>query len=209
MGAFTVIPQNTFDALQMDAGVLLKKFDPAKPAKPADEDIICATSGGVNPTCVPTYSDFGEDVDNVPVNMMEFKHLDSWECKLSTTGLGTSPELIQMALGVADIDGSDSRKVIPRADLKQTDFKDIWWVGDKANGGFVAIQIKNALSTGGFSLQTTKNGKGTVAIEITGHVSINDQKTVPMVFYSSDEAVADTVTTTTDTETTEETQTGA
>lgn len=190
MGAFTVIPQNTFDALQMDAGVLLKTFNPSSPKKPADADIICATSGGVNPTCVPTYSDFGEDVDNVPVNMMEFKHLDSWECKLSTTGLGTSPELIQMSLGVADI-GSNKMQVIPRADLKQTDFKDIWWVGDKANGGFVAIQIKNALSTGGFSLQTTKNGKGTVAIEITGHVSINAQKDVPMVFYSSDTPVND------------------
>ena len=186
MGKFTVIPQNAFDALQLDAGVLLKRFDPANPQAPADADIICATTGGINPVCTPTFSDLGEDVDNVPNNMMEYKHLDSWDCSLSTSSLGTSPELIQMALGCADIDGSDSTKIIPRADLKQTDFKDIWWVGDKANGGFVAIQLKNALSTGGFSLQTTKNGKGTVAITITGHVSIENQKEVPMVFYSSD-----------------------
>ena len=44
----------------------------------------------------------------------------------------------------------------------------------------------NALSTTGFSLQTTKNGKGQVSLEITGHVSIHDQETVPMVFYSID-----------------------
>lgn len=186
MGKFTVIPQNTFDALQLDAGVLLKRFNPANPVAPLDEDIICATSGGINPSCVPTYSDFGEDVDNVPNNMKEFKHLDSWECKISTTGLGTSPALIQMALGCADIDDDDSTKVIPRMDLAQTDFTDIWWVGDKANGGLVAIQLKNALSTGGFSIQTTKNGKGTISLEITGHVSINAQKEVPMVFYSMD-----------------------
>lgn len=185
MGRFTVIPQNTFNALQMDAGVLLKRFDPANPAAPADEDIICATTGGINPSCVPTYSDLGEDVDNVPVNMKELKHLDSWECKLSTTSLGTSPELIKMALGCADID-SETSSIIPRADLEQTDFSDIWWVGDRADGGLVAVQIKNALSTGGFSLQTTKNGKGQIALEITGHVSINAQKVVPMVFYSMD-----------------------
>lgn len=183
MGKFTVIPQNTFDALQLDAGVLLKRFDPANPVAPADEDIICATTGGVNPVCTPTFSDFGEDIDNVPLNMKELKHLDSWECTLSTTSLGTSPELIAMALGCADIDGG---KIVPRADLAQTDFTDIWWVGDKANGGMVAIQLKNALSTGGFSLQTSKNGKGQIALTITGHVSINDQKTVPMVFYSAD-----------------------
>lgn len=184
MGKFTVIPKNTFDALQMDAGVLLKTFDPTNPVAPDDEDIICATTGGINPSCVPTYSDFGEDVDNVPLNMMEFKHLDGWECKLSTTGLGTSPELIQLALGVADI--VNDTKIVPRQTIKLTDYTDLWWVGDKANGGCVAIQLKNALSTGGFSLQTTKNAKGTVSLEITGHVSINAQSEVPMVFYSID-----------------------
>ena len=187
MGRYTVIPSNTFDALQIDAGVLLKRFDPANPAKPADEDIICATTGGINPSCVPSYSDYGEDVDNVPANMLELKHLDSWDCKITTTGLGTSPELIKMALGAADIPGTNAAKIVPRRDLDVADFaSSIWWVGDKANGGLVAIELKNALSTGGFSLQTTKNGKGQVALEFTGHVSIDDQNTVPMVFYSYD-----------------------
>lgn len=183
MGKFTKIPQNTFSALQLDAGVLLKNFDPETAAEPADEDIITATTGGINATCIPTYSDLGEDVDNVPINMKELKHLDSWECKLSTTGIGTSPELIRYALGAADIDGN---KITPRRDLKQTDFATIWWVGDRADGGMVAVKLMNALSTGGLSLQTTKNGKGQVQIELTGHVSINAQDTMPMEWYSAD-----------------------
>ena len=36
MGRFTVIPQDTFEALQLDAGVLLKTFNPASVAAPAD-----------------------------------------------------------------------------------------------------------------------------------------------------------------------------
>lgn len=185
MGKFTVIPQNTFEALQLDAGILLKTFDPAKPSV-KDEDIICATTGGINPVCKPNYSDFGEDVDNCPNNMKELKHLDSWDCSISFTALGTSPELIKMALGAADIDGTDASKIVPRADLAQTDFSDIWWVGDKVDGGFVAIQLLNALSTEGFSLQTSKNAKGQIAVTLMGHVSINAQKVVPMVFYSVD-----------------------
>lgn len=186
MGMFTVVSENAFNELQVDAGVLLKTFDPANPAAPADEDIITATTGGVNATCTPTYSDYGEDVDNVPNNMMEFKHLDGWECKLSTTALGTSPEAIKLSLGAADIDGTNTSKIVPRRDLKQTDFADLWWVGDKADGGMVAIQLKNALSTGGFSLQTTKNGKGQLSLELTGHVSIKAQTEMPMVFYSTE-----------------------
>lgn len=185
MGKFTVIPKDTFDGLQLDAGVLLKTFNPATAAAPKDEDIICATTGGINATCVPTFSDLGEDVDNCPNNMKELKHLDGWDCKMGFTSLGTAAETIRLALGAADVDSADSTKVVPRVDLKQTDFSDIWWVGDKADGGMIAIQLKNALSTGGFSLKTTKNGKGQVSVELTGHVSINDQKTMPMVFYSA------------------------
>ncbi len=192
MGRYTAIPENAFDGLQLDAGMLLKNFDLEEASNGnlgfSDSDIICATTGGINPTCVPTYSDFAEDVDNAPTNLKEFKHLDGWECKIATTSLGNSPELIKISLGAADIDVTNTGKIIPRRNLKQTDFSDIWWVGDRADGGFVAIKLMNALSSGGFSLQTTKNGKGQVSLEITGHVSITSQDTVPMEFYSIDPA---------------------
>ena len=32
MGTFTRIPENTFSGLQLDAGILLKQFNPANPA---------------------------------------------------------------------------------------------------------------------------------------------------------------------------------
>lgn len=182
MGMFTKIPQNTFDGLQLDAGVLLTSFDPANPAL-VDANIICATTGGINPQCIPTYSDLGEDVDNCPNNMMELKKLEGWDCKISTTCIGVSPAAIKLALGAADVAG---KRVVPRRDVVQADFQTIWWVGDRADGGFVAIQLTNALSTGGFSLQTTKNGKGQVTLEITGHVSLSAQNVVPMQFYSAD-----------------------
>lgn len=183
MGMFTKIPQSTFDDLQLDAGVLLKNFDPDNISAPADSDIICATTGGISVSCVPEFEDFFADVDNAPNNVKEGKKLTGWTCTLSTTSLGTSPELIRLALGAADVSGES---VTPRRDLSvDADFADLWWVGDKADGGVVAVQILNALSTGGFVLQTTKNGKGTVGLELTGHVSIENQDTIPMVFYST------------------------
>lgn len=192
MGTYTVIPQSTFEDMQLDAGVLLKTFNPASPAAPDDADIVTATTGGINIVCQPTFSDLFEDVDNAPNNTKEGKHLDGWNCSMSTTALGTSPELIKFSLGCADIDGTNTSKIVPRADLEQSDFGDLWWVGDRADGGCVAVKLKNALSTAGFSLQTTKNGKGQTSVEITGHVSINTQKEVPMEFYSIDPATSAT-----------------
>ena len=192
MGTFSKISQDAFKDVQIDAGMLLNSFNPSDPDV-EDEDIICATTGGIAINCTPTYSDFGEDVDNCPNNTKELKHLDGWDASIATTALGTSPEAIRLALGAADVDNT---KVTPRAKLELTDFDDaIWWVGDRVDGGMVAVKLINALSTGGFSLQTTKRAKGQLSITIGGHVSINAQDVVPMEFYST-EGETETTTTT-------------
>ena len=186
MGAYTKIPADTFDQIQMDAGVLLSTFDPDNPAV-TDAAIIAVTTGGINATCVPTYSDMGEDVDNCPNNTKELKHLDGWECAMSFTALNFNVDKFKMWLGAADKTAkttTTAAKVTPRNSLAQTDFSDsIWWVGDKTNGGAVAIELKNALSTGGINLQTTKNGKGQLSVELTGHYSLTNMDVVPMQFY--------------------------
>ncbi len=114
--------------------------------------------------------------------MLELKKLDSWEAKISFTALDASPENIALALGAADVSGD---KVVPRRSIKTTDFKDIWWVGDTASGGMVAVKLMNALSTGGFSFQSSKNGKGQLSVELMGHVSLANQDVMPMEFYSA------------------------
>lgn len=181
MGKFSVISQDAFKSFQTDAGILLKNFDPTNPEL-VDENIICATTGGINPTCVPEYRDYGEDVDNVPNGMKELMEITRWSTSLGFTALNVTPEVIRMALGAADID-ADSGKIIPRMDLKNTDFANVWWVGDRSDGGLVAICLKNALSTSGLSLQTTKDGKGQISVTLSGHYSITEQKVVPMEFY--------------------------
>lgn len=182
MGTFTKIPESTFNELQLDAGILLKTFDPASPTV-TDANIICATTGGISITATPTYSDFGEDVDNCPVNMKELKHLDSWECTIGFTALNVSDAIIKLALGAATTT-SQSHKTVPNRNVDDDDFGDIWWVGDRSDGGLVAVKLINALSTSGLSLQTTKNGKGQLAVTLTGHVSISAQDTMPMEFYA-------------------------
>lgn len=188
MGVFTLVSEDAFDELQLDAGVLLSTFDITDPyAVPASASIIATTTGGINPTCVPSYEDLAEDVDNVPNNMKEFKKLSGWDCGMGFSSIKFNAENIAWSLGASETTtGTGYKKIVPRRDLKQADFQDIWWVGDKANGGAVAIKLINALSTGGLNIQTTKNGKGTNAITLTGHVSIDAQDTMPMEFYDID-----------------------
>ena len=185
---YTKIPETTFQNLQLNAGVLLSTFDPGT-ATVANESIIGATTGGVNFTATPTFSDYGEDIDNCPKNMKELKKLDSWEVKMTGTFVNADTAIAKRLCGAADIGTADTTKVTPRNDLKDADFADIWLVGDysdkngETNGGFIAIKLINALSTGGFQLQTADKAKGQFAFEFTGHYSMSAQDTVPFEIY--------------------------
>lgn len=185
---FTQIPTDTFKQIQLNAGIIAKAFTPATGTL-SNSDIIGATSGGNTFEATPTYTDFGEDIDNCPVNMMELKKLESWEAKMSGTFVTVTTAAAKSLLAAADIDGTDSTKVTPRNDLSTDDFADVWWVGDYSDkngddkGGFIAIHLINALSTGGFKLTSNDKGKGTIDYEYTAHYSMDAQDEVPFEIY--------------------------
>lgn len=194
---FTKIPTSTFKEIGINAGVLLKNFNPAEPSADFDDDIIGATTGGMNFTATPTFSDYGADIDNCPANMKELKRIDGWDVKASGSMITLKLDTGKQLVAAADTSGTAPGKIVPRRDLKDTDFGDIWIVGDYSdkngdtNGGFIAIHILAALSTGGFSLQTADKGKMKFAFEFTGHVSMETQDVVPFEIYIK-EGTADT-----------------
>ena len=185
---FRKIPEDTFKNIVLNAGVLLSSFTPATPTVD-DANILGATTGGINFTATPSFTDFGEDIDNCPKNMKELKKLDSWEVKLTGTFITSNTSLIAMLMGAGDVGTSDTTKVTPRVDVASADFKDLWFVCDYSdkngenNGGFCAIKIINALSTGGFSMQSADKGKAQFSFEFTGHVSMSAQTVVPFEVY--------------------------
>ena len=185
---FTQIPTNTFKELQLNAGILTSNFTPATGTVESDA-ILGATSGGVSFAATPSYTDLGDDIDNCPKNMMELKKLESWEAKMSGTFLTVNTAQAKSLLAAADIGGSDTTKVTPRNDVAPTDFDDIWWIGDYSdkngatNGGYIAIHMMNALSTGGFQIQSGDKAKGQFAFEYTAHYSMDAADTVPFEIY--------------------------
>lgn len=179
---FTQVKLDAFKEIQIEAGVIVKYFDPSNPVLDR-ANILFTTSGGIQINAKPTYSDYFEDVDNVPNNTKEGKQIDDWECTFGFTALDTSAEAIRIQLGAADIDENDTNRITPRRELKLQDFTDLWWVGDRADGGLVAVQLLNALSTDGFSLKTVKKGKATTSVTLMGHYSLDTVDTVPMNFY--------------------------
>lgn len=197
MATFTRIPTDTFKKLQMNAGILCSDFDPSTGT--VDEmDLLGATSGGIAFATAPEFTDFGEDIDNCPKNTMELKRLDSMEITMTGSFVTVDTKNARLLAGMADIDGSDATKIVPRRDIDTAkDFTDIWFVGDYSDvntgesAGFMAIHLMNALSTGGFNMQTTDKGKSTFEFTFMGHFSMAAQDKVPYEIYVKAGTAAD------------------
>lgn len=183
---YTQIPATAFQNIQLNAGILVDSFVPATGTL---GNLLGATTGGVNFVDSPTYTDFGEDIDNCPKNMLELKKLESHEVTMSGTFVTLSASTAKMLVAVGDVDQNDSTHIIPRNDLLTTDFTDLWWIGDYSDvntgdhAGFVAIHMMNALNTGGFQIQSSDKAKGQFAFTFTGHYSMDAQDTVPYEIY--------------------------
>lgn len=192
MAKFTQIPTDTFKKLQLGAGILTTEFNPATGELTAS-NIIGATSGGVSFEATPSFTDFGEDIDNCPKNTKELKKLDSWEAKMSGSFVTMDTNVATSVIGTAAVASDDQTKVVPRNSVEAKDFKNIWWVGDYSDinedgssagkAGFIAIKLINALSTGGFKIQSGDKAKGTFEFEYTGHYSSDNIDTVPFEIY--------------------------
>lgn len=185
---FTQIRKTTFEELQVNAGVVLKTFDPTTfTGELALENILFATSGGTTITDTPEFRDAGEGIDNAPKNMKEFKKLVRREVKISGSKVTFTPESIKTDMAAADISTVQEKtgvtKITPRDTLKDEDFMDFWVVGDYGVGGYMAVHIMNALSVSGFNWKTTDQDNGTSDFEYTAHYSIKNQSQVPYEVY--------------------------
>ena len=182
--SYKQIRPGTLQELTLNVFMLVSTFDPATfdaTQGIVGSTIIASTTGGVTFKDTPTYTDFGEDIDNCPKNCMELKHKEDGTVELSGNFVTLNKDMVALLMGAADV---SSNKVSARTDLKSSDFiNELWGLADYGNGGLIAIKMKRVLNTSGFSMQTTDKAKGQFAFTFTCHKSINSLADPPYEVY--------------------------
>lgn len=191
-GKFTKYPAEFWKTVQMNAGIVVKGFDPSTGEYTG---ILGATSDGMTFNPNPTYTDFGEDIDNVPPNTKQLKEISYYDPSLSGTFKTMTPELAEQLCPGAEASG-----VITPADiLNDSMFENVTLLADytdvnKDSGtgssavtaGYMAVTVKNALNTSGFQWKTNKDGKGEFAFDFHGHYDLADMDNPPFEVYFHD-----------------------
>lgn len=176
-GNTSPIRAETFQKLQLNAGIFLKNLDYSSiadasalktaiaSAVSAGTTILGATRGGG--TFTVTRELRTPEVDGMRYPFKGSDFVDSVEAYLSTTLVEVTPSNIKDTLGNATATTSGKKTTIKmHTAVQDSDYiSSLTWVGDLADGQLVAITLKNALNTADFSLTFTDKGEGTLAAE--------------------------------------------
>lgn len=197
-GLTTPLREETFENLQLNAGIFIKNLDYSSTADAdalktaiasaitAGTNILGATRGGGS--FVATREIREPDADGKRFPWKGGKFVDSVDARLSTTLIEMTAANLQMALGGSEATTSGKKTTVKlRTALQNSDYiSSLTWFGDLADGRMVAITLLNALNTADFNLTFTDKGEGTLPVELHAHqASVGDYDYAPfeIVFF--------------------------
>ena len=181
-GLTTALRADTFNNLQLNAGILLKNLTysgvtDSTALKTAIANII---SGGSNPigTLIGATRGGGSftvtketrtpEIDGMRYPFKGSDFVDSVDAYLSTTLVEVTPQNIQdlLTAGVTPTTSGKKTTVQMNTAITSSNYlTNICWVGDLADGKTVLICLNNAINTADFTFTYTDKGEGTLAAE--------------------------------------------
>ena len=202
-GLTTALRADTFNNLQLNAGILLKNlsYDSVTDATALKTAIANIISGGSNPigTLIGATRGGGSfnvtremrtpEIDGMRYGFKGSDFVDSADAYLSTTLVEITPQNMQDLLSAGTTATPTGKKTTVKMNtaIGTDDYlTNICWVGDLADGQLVLICLKNAINTADFTFTYTDKGEGTLAAEFharQANVSDYDEAPFEVVFF--------------------------
>lgn len=179
----TGLRPETFENLQLNAGVFLEGFDASKyedaaaledavlAALEAGTGVLGATIGGGSFVCEPSIRQMEADGMRYPV--IGSTANDMWTVRLTGTMKEVTPDNFKRVLITCDMDTSKTNitTLTVRTDIKRTDYiPRMSWIGDTSKG-FVMIELDNVLNIDGATFSFTDRNEGTLPFNFQAHLS--------------------------------------
>lgn len=174
----------TAEKLLLDAGAFFKNFviatDTFDTAVTAGK-LIGATSGGGSFSAVPTVRKI--EIDGVKGAAKGLEVIDEWVVNITANVKEVSENSILLALGAAEseVGATGYKKITANNYIELTDYLDnVVWVGRLSGSSKpVIIEVKNAISLGGLTLNMVDKAEGLISTTFTGHYDATDLDTPP------------------------------
>lgn len=193
---FSGFNEGTAEKLLLDAGAFFKNFevgtDTFESAVTAKK-LIGATSGGGTFSMVPTIRKI--EIDGVKGAAKSLEVIDEWVITLMANIKEVSTETIALALGATTVENGPTgyKTIMAKNYIEDSDYLDnVVWVGKLSGSDTpVIIEVLNAISLGGLTLNMADKSEGLIPTTFTGHYDASDLDTPPANIYYPDATVTE------------------
>lgn len=176
----TGVSSTTKQNLQLGAGIITTAYTPGGTIDASS--IIGATRGGGSFTATPTMREV--EADGIPQYVKDFEVIDDWVVTLNATMIEFKADNLKLAMPGATVTTvSGATTITASHTVASEDYRDIYWIGDLADGTKIAIKIANALNNSGLNLTISNKGEGTFALALIGHYDVASLSTAPFEIY--------------------------
>lgn len=196
-GSTNALRNQTFDNLQLNAGIFLKNFTYSSitdatalktaitTAITSGTGILGATRGGG--TFTVTREMRTPEIDGMRYPFKGGYFVDSVDAYLSTTVVEVTPDNFAALLGGTASTSGKKTIIKMQTAIENSDYlENVCWVGDLSDGRLVLICLKNAINTADFTLTFSDKSEGTLAVEFHAcQDQVNDYDEAPfeVVFF--------------------------
>ena len=202
-GLTTALRADTFDNLQLNAGVFLKNFTLTGTGAPTNAGalktaIVTAITAGNTLGATRGGGSFNvtkdrrtPDIDGMRYPFKNGEFVDSSDAYLSSTLVEATPENFKLALASATMTKTGNVTTIKMRTMPDDEdyLTNLVWVGDLADGRLVCIELLNALNTADLQFTFTDKNEGTMGVEFHAHQdAVDSYDEAPFTVYFFDVA---------------------
>lgn len=174
------VKSDTIENTEFEAGLILKNKFTTSSAFSKDNDVLCATTGGIRVTIAQVKQVI--KFDGVLDNTAGIERVVGWTASVTFSTKEVDSGMVKRALGYAASTSETNKETIT---LKQgviapSEYENFYILGKMGDGSWRQIVINKAMNVSG--LNETRNDKGEteIAFELHANYGIDTQDTPPV-----------------------------
>ena len=174
------VKSDTIENTEFEAGLILKNKFTTSSAFSKDNDVLCATTGGIRVTIAQQKQVI--KFDGVLDNTAGIERVVGWTASVTFSTKEVDSAMVKRALGYAESSTTTNKETITlkQGVIDESEYENFYILGKMGDGSWRQIIINKAMNVSG--LNETRNDKGEteIAFELHANYGIDTQDTPPV-----------------------------
>ena len=170
------VKSTTIENIEFEAGLILKHKFAAESEFNKDNDVLCATTGGIKVNISQNKQVIS--FDGVLDNTAGIERVIGWTGSVQFSTKEVDAEMVKLALGYAT--NTSGKITLNQGVIPVSEYNDLYILGKLGDGSWRQICLSKAMNVNGLSETRNSKGETEIAFDLQANYGIDTQDTPPI-----------------------------